>query len=149
MLATQPKPVTNNNAFTVAEDLLPSVTTSSTLNSESTKAVGIKTISLELYAVTVLMREAIQLIPDVEMVGLLDDPYFIGNSYILAGHCCPEDETPYFYRISTQSAWRRNNHERNKNRVGRPHMESLQLVMQQSVARLQKLLHDDICKTAK
>lgn len=58
----------------------------------------VRTITLEQYAAIVLMREA------RGMVGFLDTPKFIGDSSILSGLCCTEDETPYRYRIDTQTA---------------------------------------------
>jgi hypothetical protein len=57
-----------------------------------------RTITLEHYAAIVLMREA------PGMVGFLDTPRLIGASPILSGLCCTEDETPYRYRINTQTA---------------------------------------------
>jgi len=55
-------------------------------------------LTLEQYAVHILMRQA------PNMAGLLDTPRFLGDSDILSGLCCPEDETPYVYLINTQTA---------------------------------------------
>lgn len=57
---------------------------------------------LEHYVATVIMREW-NLYTDIEIVGLLDDPY-LTTTGMLIGQCCPEDETPYLYRIDMSKA---------------------------------------------
>ena len=62
----------------------------------------IRTVSLDHYVATVLLRE-MRLFTDVEMVGLLDDPH-LSETGLMTGRCCPEDETPYVYVINGNTA---------------------------------------------
>ena len=63
--------------------------------------VQTRVISMEACAAIVLQRES--RLFDVEIVGLLDDP-FLTESGMIIGQCCTDVEIPYLYRIDTNTA---------------------------------------------